>query len=47
MIKITAKGLAKFMIANAAQQRKILKDFKNPDPDGFAQKLYYGLPPVS
>jgi len=41
MIKISLKGLAKFMTGNAAQQRKILRDFKYPDPEGSAQAVYY------
>jgi len=41
MIKISLKGLAKFMTSSAAGQRKILRDYKYPDPEGFAQALYY------
>lgn len=41
MIKLSLKGLVKFMTANASQQRKILHDFKNPDPEGAAQTTYY------
>jgi len=41
MIKISLKGLAKFMTSNSAQQRKILRDYKYPDPEGFAQATYY------
>lgn len=41
MIKISLKGLAKFMTSNSAQQRKILKDYKYPDPEGKAQAIYY------
>jgi hypothetical protein len=41
MIKISLKGLAKFMTAGAAAQRKILGDFKHPDPEGSAQARYY------
>lgn len=41
MIKISLKGLAKFMAGNSAQQRKVLRDFKYPDPEGFAQTIYY------
>jgi len=41
MIKISLKGLAKFMTASAVAQRKILRDFKHPDPEGSAQARYY------
>lgn len=40
-IPITAKGLAKFMTASHAAQRKILRDFKFPKPEGSAQAMYY------
>jgi hypothetical protein len=42
MIPITAKGLAKFMTATPSGQRKVLRDFKYPDPEGSAQAAYYG-----
>lgn len=43
MIKISVKGLAKFMTASPAGQRKILRDFKFPDEDEpKAMRLYYG-----
>ena len=41
MIKISLKGLAKFMVGTSTQQRKILRDFKYPDPEGTAQAVYY------
>lgn len=41
MIKIGVKGLAKFMTGTAAQQRKILRDYKFPDDEGTAQAAYY------
>lgn len=41
MIKISLKGLAKFMTASPANQRKVLRDFKYPDPEGHAQATYY------
>ncbi len=41
MIKIGLKGLAKFMTAGASRQRKILKDYKYPDPEGMVQAFYY------
>jgi hypothetical protein len=42
VIKITLKGLANFMAAAPAKQRKILRDFKYPKPEGVAQAKYYG-----
>jgi len=41
MVRISLKGLAKFMTANSSQQRKVLRDFKYPDPEGHAQARYY------
>jgi hypothetical protein len=41
MIKIGVKGLAKFMTASAAGQRKVLRDYKFPDEEGTAQAAYY------
>jgi hypothetical protein len=41
VIKISLKGLAQFMTASSAQQRKILRDFKYPDPEGSAKAMYY------
>lgn len=41
MIKISLKGLAKFMTSDAAGQRKVLRDYKYPDPEGRAQATYY------
>lgn len=40
-IRLTVKGLAKFMTGNATQQRKVLSDFKNPKPEGKVQRDYY------
>jgi len=40
-MRITVKGLAKFMTSGAATQRKILRDFKFPDPEGGVQAAYY------
>jgi hypothetical protein len=43
MIKMSVKGLAKFMTASPAAQRRILKEFKFPDDDEpKAMRLYYG-----
>jgi hypothetical protein len=42
-IKITVKGLAKFMTATPSGQRRILRQFKYPDDDEpRAMRLYYG-----
>jgi hypothetical protein len=41
MIKIGLKGLVKFMTAKPAAQRKVLRDYKYPKPEGHAQALYY------
>jgi hypothetical protein len=41
MIRISVKGLAKFMTAGPAAQRKVLRDFKFPDPEGGVQASYY------
>lgn len=43
MIKISVKGLAKFMTSSPAAQRKVLHDYKFPDEDEpKAMRLYYG-----
>lgn len=42
MIKMSAKGLAKFISAGPATQRKIVQDFKYPNADEpFAMRVYY------
>ncbi len=41
MIKISLKGLAKFMTVGEAAKRKVLRDYKYPDPEGRAQATYY------
>lgn len=41
MIKLGMAGLAKFMTAGEAARRKILRDYKYPDPEGSAQATYY------
>jgi hypothetical protein len=42
MIKLSVRGLAKFMISKAAAQRKVLHDYKYADEDEpFAMRLYY------
>lgn len=41
MIKISLKGLAEFMAGSSAKQRRVLRDFKYPDPEGSAQAVYY------
>lgn len=40
-IRISVKGLAKFMTSTPARQRKILRDYKFPKPEGVAQAKYY------
>ncbi len=41
MIRITLKGLAKFIMASPAKQRKILRDYKYPKDEGQAMAQYY------
>jgi hypothetical protein len=41
MIKIGLKGLAKFMTASPSTQRRVLRDYKYPKPEGEAQASYY------
>jgi hypothetical protein len=41
MIKISLKGLAKFMTASPSAQRKVLRDYKYPKPEGEAQASFY------
>src|SRR5580692_5369330 len=41
MIRLTAKGLAKYMTSGHATQRKILWNYKHPDPEGAVQAKYY------
>ena len=41
MIRLSLKGFAKYMVANSAQQRTILRNYKYPDPEGNAQASYY------
>lgn len=41
MISLTLKGLAKFMVATPANQRKVLRDFKYPKEEGLPQAMYY------
>src|SRR6185436_18320361 len=40
-IHIGIKGLAKYMTSGEAARRKILFDYKHPDPEGNAQAQYY------
>ncbi len=43
MIKISVKGLAKFMTSSPAAQRRVLHDYKFPNEDEpKAMRLYYG-----
>jgi len=42
MIKISVRGLAKYMTSSPAAQRKVLRDYKYPDEDEpSAMRLYY------
>ncbi len=42
MIRITTRGLVKFMTASPAGQRKVVKDFKYPDEDEpLSMRTYY------
>lgn len=40
-IRLTMKGLAKYMTAQPAAQRKILRDYKYPNPEGQVQARFY------
>ena len=41
-IKLTLKGLAKYIASSPSAQRKILQDFKYPSADEpFAMRMYY------
>lgn len=41
MIRLSMKGMAKYVTSGSAGQRKVLRDFKYPDPEGHAQIVYY------
>lgn len=41
MIKLSIKSFAMYMVANSSKQRKILHDYKYPNPEGRAQITYY------
>ncbi|MEW6554753.1 MAG: hypothetical protein AB1384_10760 [Actinomycetota bacterium] len=41
MIRINAKGLAKYMAASPSTQRRTLRDYKNPDDESRAKIIYY------
>jgi len=41
MINLGIKGLAKYMTSAEATRRKILHDYKHPEPEGLAQARYY------
>lgn len=42
MVKIGLKALCRYMTtASASQRKKILRDYKYPDPEGMAQAMYY------
>jgi hypothetical protein len=40
-IKMGIKGLALFMTSSPARQRKVVRDYKYPNPEGSAQAVYY------
>lgn len=42
-IRISAKGIAKFMNSSEAKRLKILRDFKYPNPEGNAMASYYSI----
>jgi hypothetical protein len=41
MAQLSARGLVRYLTAGPAMQRKILYDFKHPEPEGTAQAGYY------
>lgn len=41
VIKISLLGLANYMAASPVSQRKILRDFKYPKPEGEVKRTYY------
>lgn len=40
-MKLSLRGLVKYMTSSPSAQRKVLRDFKYPDPEGSAQRDYY------
>jgi len=41
MIELSTRGVVRFALGGPAAQRKILRDYKFPDPEGAAQARYY------
>jgi hypothetical protein len=41
MIKLSAKQLAEYMTATPASQRRLLREWKYPDPNAFPRWMYY------
>jgi hypothetical protein len=41
MPQMSIKGLAKYIVASPAQQRKVIRDYKYPQAEGLAQANYY------
>lgn len=41
MIELSTRGVVRFALSGPAAQRKILRDYKFPDPEGAAQARYY------
>ena len=41
VVKLNVRGIAKYIVASPAKQRKVLRDYKYPDPQGYAQAGYY------
>jgi hypothetical protein len=40
-VKLNVRGVAKYIAAGPAKQRRVLRDYKYPDPQGYAQAGYY------
>ena len=40
-MRMSARGLVRFMTSSPAAQRKVLRDYKYPEPEGVAQASYY------
>jgi hypothetical protein len=40
-VKLNVGGVAKYIAAGPAKQRRVLRDYKYPDPQGYAQAGYY------
>ena len=40
-MRMSARGLVRFMTSSPSGQRKVLRDYKYPEPEGVAQASYY------